>query len=235
MAIIASVGAIGIQGFRAGTVRANQAASAANLRQLAAANLLYAADHQTYCPFGDMLIRWHGGRSSVSQPFDPEKGLLAEYLGHSRRVGMCPEFSRHLTGEPDHGRTVPAATATMPPTSAACPDATFQPNRPANVANPDRTLMFATTAFAKGDGLQEYPSAAPRQSVNPRWETRRSSSAQRAFPLQRQGARRLVRRPCHRGNPAVTAATNFYGGDNQSANIGFCGPSENNGWWNPRN
>ena len=32
-----------------------------------------------------------------------------------------------------------------------------------------------------------------------------------------------------------TAFVDYYGGDNQAAKIGFCGPTENNGWWNPRN
>lgn len=234
LAILIALATIGMQGFRAARARANQAASAANLRQLAAANLLYVADHQTYCPFGDMLIRWHGGRSSISQPFDPEKGLLAEYLGYSRRVGMCPEFSRHLTGSLswEDGSGGYGYNDTY---IGGMPGSTFTPNRPANVNRPERTLMFATTAFAKSAGLQQYPSAAPRRSVSPNWKL--AGPLQPSVHFRFNGKALIAWCDGHvtEETRAVDGGSNFYGGDNQAANIGFCGPEEDNGWWNPRN
>ena len=234
VAIIAAVSAIGIHGFQVARLKANQAASTTNLRVLAAANLFYTADQQTYCPFGGMLIRWHGGRASVSEPFDPQKGLLAEYLGQSRRVGLCPEFANHLSGNQswEEGSGGYGYNGTY---IGGMPGATFQPNRPANVNRPHRTLMFATTAFAKGGGLQEYASAAPRQSVNPRWEL--AGALQPSVHFRFNGKALIAWCDGHVTEETRSdgSATNFYGGDNQSANIGFCGPSENNGWWNPRN
>jgi prepilin-type N-terminal cleavage/methylation domain-containing protein/prepilin-type processing-associated H-X9-DG protein len=234
IAIISTVCVIAFQGFQAARLKANQAVSTANLRQLAAANLLYTADHQTYCPYGGMLIRWHGGRDTMGERFDPEKGLLAEYLGLSRRVGVCPEFSRHLSGARswEDGSGGYGYNDTY---IGGMPGATFQPNRPANVSRPDRTLMFATTAFAKTGGLQEYPSAAPRQSVNPRWEV--AGALQPSVHFRFNGKALIAWCDGHvtAESRSDASSTNFYGGDNKAANIGFCGPSENNGWWNPRN
>jgi prepilin-type N-terminal cleavage/methylation domain-containing protein/prepilin-type processing-associated H-X9-DG protein len=236
IAIVAGVSVVGFQGFQVGRLKANQAASAANLRQLAAANLLYAADHETYCPAGEPRnrIRWHGGRDSAGARFDPEKGFLAEYLGLSRRVGVCPEFSRHLSEDAswEEGSGGYGYNATY---IGGIPGNSFQPNRPANVSRPDRTLMFATTAFAKSNGIQEYPFAEPRQSVNPRWEL--AGPLQPSVHFRFNGKALIAWCDGHVTEETRSdgSATNFYGGDNQAANIGFCGPEENNGWWNPRN
>ncbi len=236
IAIIAGLGAVGIQSIKAGRLRANQVQSVSNLRQLVAANLLYASDFQTYCPAGEPKnqIRWHGGRASSSGPFDPEKGFLAEYLGRSRRVGICPEFSRHLSGDAswENGSGGYGYNATY---IGGMPGASFQPNRPANVNNPSRTLMFATTAFAKGEGIQEYPFAEPRQSVNPRWET--AGTLQPSVHFRFNGRALIAWCDGHVSEeiPNGGANENFYGGDNSSASIGFCGPAANNGWWNSRN
>ena len=167
--IIAVVSTVGFQAFRDLRMRANQAASTTNLRQIAAANLLYAADHFSYCPFGDPTnrIRWHGGRDSAGGPFDPEKGYLSEYLGQSRRVGICPQLAPMLTDESswEDGSGGYGYNDTY---IGSMPGASFQANRPANVPRPDRTLMFATTALAKSSGLQEYPGAASWRSVTHR-------------------------------------------------------------------
>jgi prepilin-type N-terminal cleavage/methylation domain-containing protein/prepilin-type processing-associated H-X9-DG protein len=236
IAIIVSLGVLGFQGLQGGRLRANQVISASNLRQLAAANLLYASDFQTYCPAGEPKnrIRWHGGRTGTSGPFDPEKGFLAEYLGLSRRVGICPEFSRHLTGDAswENGSGGYGYNATY---IGGMPGASFKPNRPANVGNPNRTLMFATTAFAKGDGIQEYPFAEPRQSVNPRWETVGALQPSVHFRFNRRALIAWCDGHVTEEISSSDKGTNFYGGDNETANIGFCGPKENNGWWNPRN
>lgn len=234
--IIVGLGTIGFQGLQAGRLRANQAVSASNLRQLSAANLLYASDFQTYCPAGEPnnLIRWHGGRTSADKPFDPEKGFLAEYLGLSRRVSVCPGFSKYLAGDAswENGSGGYGYNDTY---IGGMPGATFQPNRPANVGNPSRTLMFATTAFVVSGGVQEYPSAAPKQSVNPRWELKDALQPSVHFRFNRKALIGWCDGHVTEEFKTGKSNTNFYGGDNEAANIGFCGPSENNGWWNPRN
>lgn len=235
--LVGLLAVLGFEGYRAAIMRANQAASAGNLRQLAAANLLYSSDRQTYCPTdldGRNLTRWHGARTSIRDPFDPEKGLLSEYLGHSRRVGKCPELERMITAEAfnESGAGGYGYNDTY---IGGVPSEYLKANRPANVNNPARTLMFATTALAVAGGLQQYPSAAPPFRVDTNW--RLGGKLQPSVHF-RFGGKALVAwcdghvsEELNQGD----STTNFYGGDSAEVHIGFCGPTDNNGWWNPRN
>ena len=236
IAIIAILAMLSVLGFQSARLRANQSVSAANLRQLAAANLLYAADRQTYCPASEKTnkIRWHGARTSTKEKFDPEKGYLSEYLGLSHSVGVCPEFKRHLSGTSsfENGSGGYGYNATY---IGGLPENPFKPNRPANVANPVRTLMFATTAFAVADGVQEYPFADPPQAVDAEWNL--TGPLQPGIHFRFNGRALVAWCDGHVSEELSqgSSGTNFYGGDNQHSQIGFCGPAENNGWWNPRN
>jgi prepilin-type N-terminal cleavage/methylation domain-containing protein/prepilin-type processing-associated H-X9-DG protein len=234
--IIASLAALSIQGFQIARMHANQAVSTGNLRQLAAANLMYAADYQTYCPASDVAnkIRWHGARTNTKEKFDPEKGYLSEYLGLSHSVGICPEFQRHLSGSTsfENGSGGYGYNEIY---IGGLPENNFKPNRPANVSNPARTIMFATTAFAKSDGLQEYPFAEPPQSVDVDWEP--AGPLQPSVNFRFNGRALIAWCDGHVSEelPHGEAKTNYYGGSNSAFKIGFCGPADNNGWWNPRN
>jgi len=228
---------IGFQGYRVARLRANQTVSTVNLSQLATANLLYAADHLTYCPAdldGRNLIRWHGRRTSIGGKFAPEQGLLAEYLGLSKRVGICPELQRLMTASAfnESGSGGYGYNDTF---IGNVPSEANKPNRPASVRNPSRTLMFATTALAVAGGLQEYPSAAPPFWVDSNWKTR--GKLQPSVHFRFNGKALVAWCDGHVTEEICsdTSSTNFYGGSNASAQIGFCGPSENDGWWNPRN
>ena len=235
--IIVTLAALGFQGYRAARMRANQAASTANLRQLAAANLLYAADHQTYCPTdldGHNLVRWHGARTSITGKFDPTKGLLSEYLGDSRSVGICPEFKEDLTGSEsweDGSGGYGYNTIYI----GGLPEDLNRPNRPASVNNPARTLMFATTAIAKAGGLQQYASADPPKEVYASW--RLGGAMQPSVHFRFNGRALIAWCDGHVSEERSQgkAEKNVYGGDNELGKMGFCGPAENNGWWNPRN
>ena len=234
--IVASIAALSFQGFQIARLHANQAVSAANLRQLAAANLMYAADNQTYCPATDVpnKKRWHGARTSTKEKFDPEKGYLSEYLGLSHSVGICPEFLRHLSGSASF-ETGSGGYGYNAIYIGGLPENPFKPNRPVNVSNPTRTLMFATTALAKSDGVQEYPFADPPQGVDVDWQP--TGTLQPSVHFRFNGSALIAWCDGHvsEERPVGGAKTNFYGGDNKAAKIGFCGPTENNGWWNPRN
>ena len=234
--ITVTLAALGFQGYRAARVRANQTVSTANLRQLAAANLLYVADHSTYAPASDAanLIRWHGGRTKVGSKFDPTKGYLSEYLGESRSVGICPEFKEDLTGsesweDGSGGYGYNAAYI------GALPEDLNRPNRPASVNNPARTLMFATTAIAKAGGLQQYASADPPKEVYASW--RLGGAMQPSVHFRFNGRALIAWCDGHVSEERSQgkAEKNVYGGDNELGKMGFCGPAENNGWWNPRN
>jgi type II secretory pathway pseudopilin PulG len=236
LVIIATLSAIGVYAYRTARLRANQSVSTSNLRQLVTANLLYVADYSTYCPAGEPqnLLRWHGGRASSHAKFDPAKGYLAEYLGESCSVGICPEFKKHLTGSAswEDGSGGYGYNSIY---IGGLPNDTFTPNRPAGVNNPARTLMFATTAISKAAGIQEYASADPPQWVDSNWRLR--GALQPSIHFRFNGRALIgwcdghISEALRRGN----SQTNFYGGNNHDAKLGFCGPSENNGWWNPRN
>jgi len=243
--LIAAIATLGFTGFRAARTQSNQAVSAGNLRQLAAANLLYASDHQTYCPTdldGKNLTRWHGARSSISAPFDPEKGLLSEYLGTSRRVGRCPELEHLITaaafnesGAGGYGYN-DTYIGSNPYTQPLQGRSVSPPCRPVNVSNPARTIMFGTTAFAVAGGIQEYASAAAPFEVDANGRIR-GKSLQPSIHFRFHGKALIAWCDGHvtEERKIEGAGTNFYSGDNDAANIGFCGPTENNGWWNPRN
>lgn len=236
IAIITTLGVVSFQGIQLARLRANESVSTTNLRQLAAANLLYAAENQTYSPASDVAnkVRWHGARPSNQAAFDPEKGYLSEYFGYSHQVSVCPEFLRHLSGAAsfENGSGGYGYNATY---IGGIPANPFKPNRPANIPNPSRTLMFATTAFAVADGVQEYPFADPPRSVDIAGNL--GGALQPSVHFRFNG--RALIAWCDGHVSAETengaAATNFYGGSNSGSRIGFCGPTENNGWWNPAN
>ena len=237
LCLIACLSGIGFHGYRVARLRANQTVSTAHLSQLATANLLYAVDQQTYCPAdldGRNLIRWHGRRISTGNKFDPEKGLLAEYLGLSRRVGICPELQRLITASAfnESGSGGYGYNDTF---IGNLPSEPNKPNRPTAVRNPSRTIMFATTAFAVAGGLQEYPSASPPFWVDSNWKPR--GKLQPSIHFRFNGKALVAWCDGHVTEEirSESSPTNFYGGSNASAQIGFCGPSENDGWWNPRN
>ena len=235
VAILATLGAVSFQIVRSARMRANQAASTVNLRSLVIANMGYAADHGTYCPAQEKTnrVRWHGARTGKKARFDPSKGFLSPYFGGSDRVGVCPQFRQHVEGADsfENGSGGYGYNAIYIGGTPADP---FMPERPANVGDPARTLMFATTALAKRNGLQEYPFAEPRRAVNPNGELAYSLQPSLHF---RFGGKALIAW-CDGHVTAErmedTSGENYYGGSNQEAGIGFCGPADANGYWNPR-
>jgi prepilin-type N-terminal cleavage/methylation domain-containing protein len=236
VAIIATLALLATYATRSARLRANEAASITNLRNLAAANLLYTTDHGTYVPANEPRnrIRWHGGRDSASGSFDPAKGYLADYLGPDRRVTTCPEFKRHLTDASwENGSGGYGYNALY---IGGLPQNPFKPNRPAGVPNPARTLMFATTAFAVSGGIQEYPFADPPQWVDANWQPGGSLQPSVHFRFRNRALVAWCDGRVTAESPTKSPASeNYYGGSNSDARIGFCGPTENNGWWNPRN
>ena len=131
---------------------------ASNLRQLVGANTAYAADHNgIYAPAQDQSnnVRWHGVRDGTGAKFNPERGPLAPYLGHEGRVKLCPTLRHVLAG----GATFEDGTGGYGYNAAYIGGSVDDPWTPARVVaitQPVRTIMFADTAFARANGLQEY-------------------------------------------------------------------------------
>jgi len=235
VAIVGTLSAVVFQLAGSARMRANQVGSTTNLRSLVVANMGYVADFGTYCPAQEKTnkVRWHGGRAGSNARFDPARGFLSPYFGKSDRVGVCPQFRDHVEGGAsfENGSGGYGYNAVYIGGTPADP---FIPEKPANVKDPARTLMFATTALAKKGGLQEYPFAEPRRAVDP--------DGSLAHPLQpslhfRFGGHALIAWCDGRISAEKmddSSSDNYYGGSNKESGIGFCGPPDGNGWWNPR-
>lgn len=220
---------------------ADTAQSMANLRTLAAANIAYLGEVGRYAPADDKrnLRRWHGGRRSVDEKFDPAGGFLAPYLGKSRCITPCPLFRDMLSGadtfeDGTGGYGYNAAYIGGTPGGKWSADGTRESALAAHVPQPAATVMFASTAYARAKGLQEYPYAEP-----PFWDFGKGASGSRPSPTVhfRFGGKALVAW-CDghvTAEPPVErpAGTNPHGGNVEGKNLGWFGPDENNGFWNP--
>jgi len=226
----------GMSLFKFGIFRANLKVSSDNLRHLVVANLGYAADHGGwYCPAQDErnLTRWHGGRGSLEEAFAPEKGFLAPYFANDERLETCPLLKKTLTG----GQSFEDGAGGYGYNAAYIggrPDNPYAAAALMDVTAPARTVMFATTALSKEDGLQEYPFAEPYYAPDADGTTKlydlqpsvHFRAGGKAIVAWSDGHITLEKRADKKGE-------NFYGGDNEKNEIGWFGPEEENGYWNP--
>lgn len=222
------------------------AQSTNNLRQLATANLAYASEHGHYAPHSseNNNIRWCGARPSSTAPFDPAKGYLAPYLGRSGKVGRCPLFDRmpksrasfeQGTGGYGYNAQYIGGRPTWETFDPGDGILAYKPASPGQIERLSSTLMFATCAYAQADGLQEYSSADP-----PFWDFGYGPSGWRPSPTVhfRFDGKALVGW-C---DGHVTAEVeedrpdgyNPHEGDAASHRLGWYGPDEQNGYWNPQ-
>lgn len=242
--IVAILASLAYSGTRVMVTRARIIESTANLRSLAAANTTYLAENGVYCPADDQANnrRWHGARTSTSSAFDPTQGFLSPYLGRSMRVTVCPLFramvegaSSFENGSGGYGYNA-AYIGGLPGGMYDKSTKIRVPQRPANVANPSRTVMFTTTAYARATGLQEYPYCEP-----PFWDFGTGPSGSRPTPSVhfRANGKALVAwcdGSVTEENPNQSrGGDNPHGGDAEAHDLGWFGPEENNGYWNPRN
>ena len=170
MAIIMILAGLLLPALSSAREKARQTSCANNLRQLHLANTLYAMDHGSYVPaasdiFGANLHRWHGVRTSTSQPFDGTNGPLAPYLGTSHAIRACPSMQSYV-------QNITSANAF----EAACGGYGYNANgvgslfflagygpqgatsgmRPDDIRDPSHTVMFCDTAFPQPYGAPTY-------------------------------------------------------------------------------
>lgn len=172
VAATALLAAILIPALPAAKAAAEGAVCRSNLRQLAAANLAYAADHGRYVAAaadieGANSTRWHGVRSGGT--FDGAQGPLAPYLGGggaSAWVRRCPGFRPDAAGfEASCGgygyNALGVGSELCLPTGGG----QTVGMRPGALAHPAQTVMFADAAYMQGNGakakLIEYSFAEP--------------------------------------------------------------------------
>ena len=239
--IIAILAALLLPAFRTAKLHGYAIRSSQNLRQLVAANTAYAAEQGFYAPAEEKTNkrRWHGARTSVGSPFDPARGFLADYLGKSRDIFRCPLLTQILAGQQSFedgtgGYGYNSAYIGGRPGGAWNADGTRVSARPAQVPHPSATVMFGTSAFARAEGVQEYASIEP-----PFWDFGTGPSGSRPSPsLHFRFAGKAIVAWCDghislESKGARDAGTNPYGGDPEAASLGWFGPDEANGYWNP--
>lgn len=228
-----------------------KARSIANLKQLVSANMAYLADHGRYAPASNQANtrRWCAGKGEDDE-FDPALGYLAPYLGESRQVNPCPKLEQMLgssdsfeLGTGGYGYNdnyVGGLPQGMDGGYYAWdwndPDYPRVSARAAQVPRLASTVMFTTTALAKSDGLQEYPFCPP-----PFWDF--------GYPAYSFSMRPTPAVHFRFGGKAIVAwcdghvtlescdprevGWNPYGGDAKAQKLGWFGPDEQNGYWNP--
>lgn len=216
-----------------------------NLRQLAAANLAYVIDHGSYAPAQDKenLVRWHGARTSVGAPFDPSKGFLSPYMRDGHYLTLCPLLEGHENtptfeeGAGGYGYNAAYIGGLQQLRNLEETRETYEiPEKPANVPRPAETIMFATTALARGNGIQEYPYTEPPASIS--FPGFPPSPLQASTHFRASGDRAIIAW-CD-GHVSMVEMNNHdsgreaYGGDSAAQRIGWFGPIEHNGYWNPQ-
>ena len=221
--------------YRYSVLRAGIKISSDNLHQLAIANLGYATENGGWlCPAQDErnLKRWHGGRDSVDSDFEPDKGFLSPYIGSDKRLETCPLLKKVLTG----GKSFEDGAGGYGYNAAYIggqPGNTYQPLALLDITAPGRTLMFATTALSKEAGLQEYPFVEPYYA--PADDGGKLYDLQPSLHFRANGKAIIAWADAHitLEEPSDKKGNNYYGGDNKKDNLGWFGPEEENGYWNP--
>lgn len=224
------------------TIESAQAVqSTSNLRQLVTANIAYAADNGSYCPADNRANTMRWCAKKVGTKWDPAQGYLSDYLGKSRRVSMCPLFKDMLKGSQSFedgtgGYGYNASYIGGRPDLSGNAAYTPPPDRvriSARITEIQRTktVMFTTTAYANGDRVQEYPYSEP-----PEW----ADGSGRPSPTVhfRFNNKALVgwcdgRVTAESCDPREVGF-NPHGGDADSQKLGWFGPDEENGFWNPK-
>jgi len=214
--------------------------SSQNLKQLVAANHQYAADHGTFAPADDRTgrRRWHGTRSSNNAPFDPARGFLSPYLGETGEITRCP-LMLHIAGSDTSFEQGTGGYGYNSQYIGGRPGGAYETGsglrRALNALSlPRDAVMFATTAYARAGGVQDYPFAEP-----PFWDFGGGPSGSRPSPTVhfRANGRALVgwtdgRVTAEEMNPRDTG-DNPHGGNADELELGWFGPDEENGYWNP--
>lgn len=240
VAILVLLAAIVLPALNSAHESSQMSQSMANLRQLVIANVGYASDHGRYSPADDRWNnrRWHGARTSAAAPFDPAKGYLSDYLGQSRRVGICPLFRDMMQGGSsfEKGTGGYGYNATY---IGGMPGEKYDAqgrrvSAPTSHMHRGDTVMFTTSGYASGETIQEYPYCEP-----PFWDFGEGPTEWRPSPTVHFRFRGAALVAWCDGR--VTAETkslrevghNPHGGDAPAQGLGWFGPDEQNGFWNP--
>ncbi|RRJ96883.1 prepilin-type N-terminal cleavage/methylation domain-containing protein [Opitutaceae bacterium TAV4] len=223
-----------------------KAVSISSLRQLTTANLVYAIDRGRFVSTGNVrtgnTARWSGQKISGNN-FNPIKGLLSPYLGRSNKITSCPLLV-HMIQKQKAGYSFELDGGGFGYNDYIGGNLPCYPNdavglsiarKPDEIQNPSKTIMFGTSAYAIKDGVQEYPFLeVPFQIAKSGalLNTRPSPSLHFRF-----NGNALVSwcdgRVTQEKMDPRTPGANPHGGDADKERLGWIGPDEENGYWNP--
>jgi prepilin-type N-terminal cleavage/methylation domain-containing protein/prepilin-type processing-associated H-X9-DG protein len=178
LAVIAVLAALLLPVMAGARSKAWQTACAANLRQLAQANNLYAADHDgCFAPaapgfFESDARRWFGARGADGR-FEPRDGPLVPYLRDGGALRQCPGFQSGNAGSGSIGFDQGTGGYVYNYLAVGgrvwrlgyVPEAFEQGMNEANLPKPAETAMFADGALDIGRGLAEYGFMTPPPAV----------------------------------------------------------------------
>ena len=212
-----------------------------NLHQLVIANIAYATENGFYCPADDKTNnkRWCGARTSDGAGFDPTKGYLANFLGKSSSVTMCPLFKEMIKDSQSFelgsgGYGYNSSYVGGLPGGAYNPDGSRVSARITGIER-SKTVMFTTSAYANGNSIQEYPYCEP-----PYWDFGDGPTEWRPSPSVhfRFNGKALVGwcdgHVSAESCDAREVGYNPHGGDATAQQLGWFGADEQNGFWNPK-
>ena len=247
VALLAGLLAPGITGAREA---GRSAVCLSNLRQVQAANDLYANDHAGSLAPGapDMLrnlTRWHGSRDKATDPFRPEGGTLSEHLG-TTLVRECPTFAGVLRTLAETGAGFERSaggygynnafagvvrTRAIDGTHPLVTDLAGSLRE--RFATPGATIAFADAAFAGSNGpggVVEYSFAEPR--FHPDWgaAARPDPSIHFRHTPRRDGRANIVWLDGHASSAArtYTWSSGLYQPEAGTVGLGWPGESDSN-------
>jgi len=248
IAIISILAALLLPALSRARQKARSMQCVSNLRQLFLANTMYASENDGfYCPaapdvhvgFGGRM-RWHGERKTADgdTPFDPKRGLLAEYLPDAR-VKECPVFTEFKTkheldaafesGTGGYGYNMAYIGGTA--YRNTIPDCYTATTLDTRIINPSEVIMFADAAMPLPGGLAEYGFVEPpyfptpeRPHGNTDW-----GLASPSIHFRHNGRANVVWCDGHVTSEkwAWAPETNIFEGSNYRWAVGWFGPKDN--------
>jgi prepilin-type N-terminal cleavage/methylation domain-containing protein/prepilin-type processing-associated H-X9-DG protein len=168
VAVIAVLAGVMLPVLAGARAKAREAGCASNLRQLALANRMYAADHDgCFAPAAQEFFRrderrWFGVRGADGR-FEPRDGPLVPYLRDGGGLRRCGEFQSSVgfdQGTGGYGYNYLAVGGRVWRLGYV-PEAFDQGMSEAELPKPAETAMFADCALDIGVGLAEYGFLAP--------------------------------------------------------------------------
>ena len=246
IAVIAILAALLFPVFTTAKSSAKRARCVCNLRQLAAAVLMYADDNNGRCvpAAADMFdlnhYRWHGWRPAEGTDFLPQKGPLWSYLARSGGIKVCPsardfaldyapnDFEANCGG---YGYNAAYVGGTYYQHGFS-PEATAEASLVSDIKRPSKTIMFTDAAMAQGyptPHTTEYSFCEPVFGVGEN-NTVLSFHMTPSIHFRHNGRANVAWCDGHVTSERMSFTTegeNIFGGDNRAAQIGWFGPENN--------